>query len=229
MRQVNYHGDEDYKKYEGLFENIFQKRVDLILPHFAKAPRGRLLEIGSATGVMLKLFAKRGWDALGIEPSGSSQEAKKKGLKVLNVKFEEAKLPKDYFNLIILNHTLEHMDNPKLILKKINTLLKDRGIVFIDVPNFGSLSSKLLGKKWPYLLPLEHKSQFTKESLTKLLKDNGFKVLYWESRSGIFEYANPLKELGRKRFLLDLFAIPYSLSATILGMGDSMSFVARKI
>lgn len=222
---TNYHRDKDYKKYERLFENIFKKRVNLI-SKFVKS--GRMLEIGSATGVMLKLFAKRGWDALGIEPSGSSQEVKKKGLRVLNVKFEEAKLPKDYFNLIVLNHTLEHMDNPKEVLNKINILLKEEGVVFIDVPNFGSLSSKLLGKRWPYLLPEEHKSQFTKESLTKLLKDNGFKVLYWESRSGIFEYANPIKELGCKRFLTDILTSPYALVATFLGMGDSMSFIAKK-
>lgn len=222
----NYHRDEDYKKYESLFENMFRKRVNLI-SKFVK--KGKMLEIGSATGVMLKLFAKRGWDTLGIEPSGSSGEAKRKELRVLRVKFEDAKLPKDYFNLVVLNHTLEHMDNPKLVLKKISTLLKEGGIVFIDVPNFGSLSSKILGKKWPYLLPLEHKHQFTKESLTKLLEDGGFKVLHWESRSGIFEYANPLKELGRKRFLLDILTSPYSLVATALRMGDSMSFVAKKI
>lgn len=226
MKKENYHRDEDYKKYESLFENMFLKRVNLISKFVNK---GRMLEIGSATGVMLKLFAKQGWDALGIEPSGSSQEAKKKGLRVLNVKFEDSKLPKDYFNLVVLNHALEHMDNPKDVLRKINTLLKEGGIVFIDVPNFGSFSSKLLGNKWPYLLPEEHKHQFTKETLTILLEDNGFNVKYWESRSGIFEYANPLKELGRKRFLIDIFTSPYALIATLLGMGDSMSFVAKKI
>ena len=226
MKQENYHRDEDYKKYESMFENIFLTRVRLI-NKFVK--KGRMLEIGSATGVMLKLFVNRGWDGLGVEPSGSYIEAKKKGLRIINFTFEDAKLPKDYFNLVVLNHTLEHMDNPKQILEKINLLLKDGGIVFIDVPNFGSLSSKILGKKWPYLLPEEHKSQFTKESLTKLLEGSGFEILHWESRSGIFEYANPLKELKRKRFLLDLFAFPYSLSATLLGMGDSMSFIAKKL
>lgn len=225
MKKENYHRDEDYKKFESLFENIFQKRVNLI-SKFSK--KGRVLEIGSATGAMLNLLVKLGWDGLGIEPSGSYMEAKKKGLRVLNGKFEDIKLHQNYFDLVILNHTLEHMDNPGQVLKKIQAVLKDGGIVFIDVPNFGSLSSRILGKKWPYLLPLEHKSQFTKESLTKLLNDTGFEVLHWESRSGIFEYANPMKELGRKRFLLDILTSPYALVATFLGMGDSMSFVAKK-
>jgi len=222
---MNYHRDEDYKKYESLFENIFRKRVNLV-SRFVK--KGKMFEIGSATGVMLKLFKDRGWDALGIELSGSCEEAKRKGLRVLNVKFEDAKLPKDYFNLVVLNHTLEHMNNPREVLRKINTHLKEEGIVFIDVPNFGSLSSKLLGNKWPYLLPEEHKSQFTKESLTKLLQENGFDILHWESRSGIFEYADPLKEVKRKRFLIDIVLLPYSLVAKLLNMGDSMSFVAKK-
>jgi SAM-dependent methyltransferase len=226
MRKENYHRDEDYKKNESLFENIFLKRINLI-SKFVK--KGKMLEVGSATGVMLKLFAKDGWDVLGVEPSGSYKEARKKGLRVLNTKFEDAKLPQNYFDLIVLNHTLEHMDNPKKVLEKIKLVLKDKGVVFIDVPNFGSLSSKLLGKRWPYLLPLEHKSQFTKESLGKLIKESGFCILHWESRSGIFEYANPLKELGRKRFLTDILTGPYALVATALGMGDSMSFIARKI
>lgn len=221
----NYHRDSDYQKYESLFENIFLTRLKIISKFITK---GKLLEIGSSTGAMLKLFKERGWDVRGIEPSGSYLEANKKGLNVINTKFEDVKLPQGYFDLIVLNHTLEHMDNPKLVIKKIYGLLKNTGIIFIDVPNFGSLSSKILGKRWPYLLPLEHKSQFTKESLTKLLEDNGFIILDWKSRSGIFEYANPLKELGRLRFWIDILTSPYCLVASALGMGDSMSFVAKK-
>ena len=224
---MNYHRDEDYLKNESMFRNIFQKRFNLISSYHPRG--GTCLEIGCSTGTMLDILKEKGCETWGIEPSGSADRAEQKGHRVIKNVFEKAILPKDYFNLIVLNHTLEHMNNPKLVLKKVNILLKEGGIVFIDVPNFGSLSSKILGKKWPYLLPEEHKSQFTKGSLTKLLEDGGFKILYWESRSGIFEYANPLKELGRKRFLIDIFTSPYSLVATALGMGDSMSFVAKKI
>ena len=223
---MNYHRDSDYLKNESMFRNIFQKRFNLIKSH-SRGGILTVLDIGCSNGVFLDLFV--GSETWGVEPSKIADRAKRKGHRVLNTFFEQAKLPENYFDLIILNHTLEHMDNPNFVLKKVNTLLKVGGIVFIDVPNFGSLSSRLLGKRWPYLLPEEHKHQFTKESLDKLIKNNGFNILHWESRSGIFEFTNPLRELGRKRFLLDLFAIPYSLFATLLGMGDSMSFIARKI
>src|SRR3990167_2933751 len=118
---MNYHRDKDYIKYEGLFENMFQKRVNLI-SKFIK--RGRMLEIGSATGVMLRLFKKNGWDVSGVESSGSADKAKKKGLRVLKTKFEDAKFPKDYFNLVVLNHVLEHLEKPAEVLFKIRSLLK---------------------------------------------------------------------------------------------------------
>jgi len=222
----NYHRDSDYVKYDSMFKNIFLKRVNLITKFVKK---GRLLEIGSSTGIMLNLFKDLGWDVLGIEPSKSCREAWRKKLKVLNLQFEDAEIPKNYFDLVIMNHTLEHMEKPFEVLTKIKSLLKVNGILYVDVPNYGSLSSNILGNKWPYLLPNEHKHQFTKKSLADLIQKAGFKVIYWQSRSGIFEYSNPLKELGRKRFLIELFAFPYSLIATLLRMGDSMSFVAKKI
>ena len=228
---MNYHRDKDYLVSEKQFKNIFKKRFDLIsLSHPLGGP---VLEIGCANGVFLDLFTLG--ETWGVEPSASGNTAKRKGHRIIKGLFEKAILPENYFDLVIINHTLEHMDSPDDVLIKVNSVLKKNGLVFVDVPNFGSLSSKFLGKQWPYLLPDEHKHQFTKESLTKLLEDSRFKVVRWESRSGLFEYANPLLELWqglsglKKRFFTDLFAIPYDLFATLLNMGDSMSFVARKI
>ena len=137
-------------------------------------------------------------------------------------------MPVNYFDLIILNHTLEHLDDPSEVLKKIKLILKPEGIIYVDVPNAGSLSAKLLGKRWPYLLPKEHKWQYTRASLGKLLESVGLRVVHWESRSGIFEYALPFQELYRKRFLLDILTSPYALIASTFRMGDSMSFIAIK-
>lgn len=222
---MNYHRDRDYLEFERTFRNIFQKRVNLI-SRFAKG--GRLLEVGCSTGVMLKLFRERGWQTLGVEPSRSALAAQKKGLKVWRQKFEDVRPPAGFFDLVILNHTLEHMEKPKGVLAKVNRILKSDGIVFVDVPNAGGLGAKILGKYWPYRLPQEHKWQFTRQSLASLLEETGFEILHWESRSGIFEYANPLFELDRKRFWFDILGSPYALLATLLNQGDSLSVIAKK-
>jgi predicted SAM-dependent methyltransferase len=149
--------------------------------------------------------------------------------------FENAKLPKNYFNLIIVNHTLEHLDNPEKIFGKIYELLKIGGILLVDVPNAGGFGSRVLNDDWPYRLPKEHKHQFTKQSLTKIFEEAGFNVVHFESRSGIFEFADPLKEIwgalihGKKRFFTDLINIPCDIFVTFFDMGDSMTVVGRKI
>ncbi|MBL7036664.1 class I SAM-dependent methyltransferase [Candidatus Microgenomates bacterium] len=228
MNYKKYHRDSDYNKMESTFRNIFKKRFELIEKQLSFKKGGTVLEIGCSNGVFLDLFKERGFETWGIEPSKTADRAKKKGHKVLKTTFEKAKLQSDYFDVVVLNHTLEHLKNPEEILKKVGKVLKKDGIVYIDVPNVGSLLSIIMGKRWPYLLPEEHLWQFNKDSITKLVKKSGFRVIYWESRSGIFEYKNPLLELHRKKFVIDILASPYSLLATVLNKGDSMSIIGRK-
>lgn len=224
MNYKNYHRDSDYNKMELTFHNIFKKRYKLI-HKFIENPK-IVLDIGCSNGVFLDLYHNS--ETWGVEPSESGYKIKDLGHKITHKYFEEADLPKNYFDLVIMNHTLEHLKKPNEVLTKIKSLLKKDGIVFIDVPNAGSLSSKILGKKWPYLLSDEHLWQFNKKSIIKLINDAGFEVLHWESRSGIFEYANPILELRRKGFLKDIIAIPYAILATFLNMGDSMSIIVKK-
>ncbi len=230
---LKYHRDSDYLENQKLFRNIFLKRVNII-KRFVNKP-GRVLDIGASTGTMLDIFKSLGWNTFGVEPSASAKIAIKKGHKITNLFFEKTKFVPNSFDLIIMNHTLEHLDNPQEILIKAYGLVKKGGFILVDVPNAGGVGSRILGNRWPYLLPKEHKSQFTKESLSTLFKNAGFKIVYFDSRSGIFEYANPLAELWqaltgfKKRFLVDILTSPYSLIVSLLKMGDSMSLVGKKI
>jgi len=227
-----YHRDKTYKENESLFRNIFQKRYDIAKKFIIKP--GKVLDIGTSTGTMLDIFKDNSWETWGVEPSQSSSVAIEKGHKIIKNYFEKAKLPKAYFDFIIANHTLEHMDDPILVLRKIHSLLKSGGIVYIDVPNAGGIASRILGKHWPYRLPLEHKHQFTRTSLSKIFIKAGFKVIHFESRSGIFEFANPVLELWsslttfKKRFFTNILTFPYALFANVSNSGDSMSMVGRK-
>ncbi len=226
-----YHRDTDYQKFENLFRNIFQKRVTII--HKLKSS-GKVLDIGTSTGTMLTLFDKTKWQRFGIEPSGSAAIAKSRGLKIYNKTFEGAKLPRNFFDVVILNHVLEHVVDPIQVLSKVKNILETDGIVLVDVPNFGGLSSQLTKARWPFLVPDEHTFHFTKESLQKVFEKAGLEVIHFESRSGVFEFANPIKELWeslitlKKRFFRNLLFLPFNLLATLLNEGDSMSMVGRK-
>lgn len=228
----SYHRDQDYLQSEFLFRNFFLRRVKII-QNFINGP-GKVLEVGSSIGTFLKLFKDRGWEAWGVEPSGSANIARKRGLKILNQTIEEARLPKNYFDLIVLNHTLEHFENPTPILKKVRSLLQPKGKIFVDVPNFGGLSASVCRSRWPYLIPEEHYYQFAPDTLKKVFEKSGFRVIFTGSRSGIWDYGNPIGGLMdklinmRKSFFTDLLgAIPAFLT-TIAGKGSTLSVIGEK-
>lgn len=234
LRVKDYHRDEDYIKSQKQFKNIYKKRV-CIITKLCKKP-GKVLEIGSSTGLVLSIFKKAGWEVLGIEVSKKSAEfAREKGIPTLITSFELAKLQKESFDVVVLNHTLEHLKDPNQILKKVNYLLSDKGIIFIDVPNFGGLSAKIYGNRWPYLLPEEHLWHFTYPALKKILHKNRFEIIYSTSASGIWDYQNPYFELWqsfstfKKRFFINfLTALPtYVISK--LNFGSGLIVVAKKI
>lgn len=227
-----YHRDLNYIKNEDQFKNIFLKRVKVIAKF---KTGGKALEIGSSTGFLLSLLKSRGWEVLGIEPSGTSyKSAIDKGIPVLNTTFEMSHLPGENFDLIVMNHVLEHMDSPISILKKARMLLKEDGIIFIDVPNFGGLSAKIRGPLWKYILPEEHKWHFTIDSLSRILRKSGFNVIFSSTYSGIWDYGSPAGELFeslkglKKRFVWDLLSAIPSFLTTRLGLGSGLTLVARK-
>lgn len=224
----NYHRDKDYKENEKMFKNIFKKRYNLIKKHIQK---GKILEIGSSTGTLLQIFKKNGWEAWGIEPSASAIKAKKRGIKTIKETFEKARLPKKYFDVVVLNHTLEHLEDPLTTLKRVKTILKKEGVVYIDVPNFESLASKIQSKKWKYILPNEHVHHFTPKTLETLLKKAGFRVAWLKTWSGLFDYSNPFLDAlqalrgKKKRFFINLYTFPFSFLSTILSKGTSMGAI----
>ncbi len=229
----NYHRDKDYEKLEKHFENIFLKRVSIIEKFFPRP--GRALEVGCSTGILLDLLKKKGWEVYGAEPSGAAKIAKKRGIEVRQQTFEKADIPRNSFDLIIFNHTLEHMEDPLLVLKKAYGLLKKNGRVFIDVPNFNSLSAVILGKNWPYILPDEHIFHFTHQTLSKLLEKSGFRVVFYQTHSGVFDFGNVFKGLWfearhlTRNFVFDLITMPGALFTTLIGKGTTLTVVAERL
>lgn len=231
VQRNQYHRDETYIIEERLFKNIFIKRVNIICK-FRKS--GKALEIGCSTGLMLSILKNRGWEVTGIEMSKKASEvARSKGLDVRKADFMEVNLDKT-FDLIIFNHTLEHLKSPKDVLQKAYQLLNKKGVLYIDVPNFGGLTANLLRINWPLLLPEEHLWHFTFKSLDILLKNLRLKIIFVERSSGIWDYSNPSLGLFqslfsfKKRFFKEIVTAIPSLIVSKLRVGSDLMVLARK-
>lgn len=229
-----YHRDEVYQKFSRQFINIFQRRVNIVTS-FHPNP-GKVLEIGSSTGLMLSLFRGKGWQVQGLEISSpAAQSAQKWGIDTLTTPIEKVNLPACSFDVVIINHTLEHLENPPQVLAKIYSLLKDGGLLLVDVPNFGSLGAKIFKSHWFALLPQEHLWHFTFEALSKLLSKNGFHLIQRSSPSGIWDYGSPFREVWqslnglKKRFLGNVLLAGPNLLVSLLNQGATLTILARKV
>lgn len=228
----DYHRDTTYFQEGDQFKNIFTKRLQIVS---SLASPGKVLEVGSSVGTLLALFKDAGWEVLGIEPSTyAAREAAKRGIPTRQETFENTRLTEGTFDAVIFNHVLEHVRNPTDVLKKTSQVLKKGGIILVDVPNFGSLRSNLQGTAWGYLYPNEHKWHFSKDSLLRLLKKSGFQAVYSETRSGIWDYGNPLLELWQSftglklRFFKNILFLVPNYFISVLGVGSGLTVIGRK-
>jgi SAM-dependent methyltransferase len=101
--------------------------------------RGRVLEVGCATGQLLRLFTERGWQAIGVEPTRIFAEygSRAHGLPIIPALFEEAELPPG-FDLVILSQVLEHVEDPAAVLGRAAALLGPAGRLYVSVPYFAA-------------------------------------------------------------------------------------------
>ena len=157
---------------------------------------GSLLELGSFKGDFTKKFLPCFDDITCVEASDVAiEEAKKKlGDRVtfVNSLFEKAVLPKRYDN-IVLTHVLEHLDDPILVLKRINNeWLADGGRFFLVCPNANAPSRQIAVKMGVIthnaaVTPSEaahgHRCTYSLDTLERDAVAAGLKVVH---RSGIF-------------------------------------------
>lgn len=139
---------------------------------------GRLLEVGCATGTFLSLARERGWQVTGVEVSEEAA-ALGRDLQDLDIRtgtLESADLPASSFDAVLACDVLEHVPFPRPFLAEARRVLRPGGALLVQCPNFGSLSARMTGRSWGWLLPGEHLWQFTPRSLSGLLRSCGFGI-----------------------------------------------------
>ncbi|KAA0966780.1 class I SAM-dependent methyltransferase [Sporosarcina sp. ANT_H38] len=162
--------------------NVYKERVKVIDSYFEIGETLTALDIGSGPGYFLTAGQELGWDTVGIEPSGQAYSySKSLGLNVIN-DFFGSKQAKDLpnFDIIHMNHVLEHMQSPVEMIQLIAQKLKKNGILCVAVPNdFNAFQEVLYDKcdfePW-WISPTLHLNYFTFDSLKQLLEGNGFDV-----------------------------------------------------
>ena len=219
--------------YEQLVDKIYEQgrqERKVMQRNFLKSlknfqPHGRLLDIGSGSGMLVEEALKMGYQAEGVEPSRYLQMlAQDHKLPVQLGAFPHVKLNPPPYDVITMMDVIEHLHNPMHILSKVKTMLSDTGVGLIATPDVGSFSAKIFGFKW-WHYRTAHICYFDLKTLTLALERTGLKPLKVFRPAWHFtleyliirlnRYLSPFIRLPSPKFL-GKFAVPLYLRDSLL-------------
>lgn len=203
------HTDAKVSLVDRLYQNVKQyslkKKIQLIDNQCIKSKI--LLDFGAGTGDFLAKAKLSGFNGEGIEPNEKARaNAAKKGIDLFqNI---EAIKGKSY-DVITLWHVLEHLPDLDEEVEKIASLLDDKGIVVVAVPNYKSYDAKHYGEHWAAYDVPRHLWHFSKTSISRLFERHAMEVV--SIRPMLFDsfYVSLLSERykGNKLYLINAFFV----------------------
>jgi SAM-dependent methyltransferase len=184
----------------------------------AAASTRRFLDIGCATGLLVKQLQDLGWEAQGVElcRESAAYGIRERGVRIFIGTLEEAAFPAGFFSVIHFSHLIEHVPDPLALLQEVHRILAPDGKAIITTPNIYGWQARLLGPGWRSAIA-DHLTLFSKKTLSALLKKSGFRSERIVTWGGI---AKGLAPLWLKR--------PIDWLAKQWGFGDVMLFQVGK-
>jgi 2-polyprenyl-3-methyl-5-hydroxy-6-metoxy-1,4-benzoquinol methylase len=175
--------DETYAEEREGRELTFTKHLHHMETFTGNGQGRTLLDVGAYIGVFVDIAQKAGWDACGVEPSRWGVEiAQQNNLPVIEGTLDSPELQGKQFDVVTMWDVIEHVDDPKGELEKAYALTKPGGWIVAHTMDIDSLTAKLMGRRWPWLMTM-HIHYFSQKTLGQMITDVGYKVV-WSGAQG---------------------------------------------
>ena len=168
-------------------EDAFRgENLGLLDAFAALGPVGRLLEVGCASGWLLKHAAERGWRSRGVELSAEAvAHARGIGVDVFHGDLLEAGLTGASFDLVYMGDVLEHVPDCRRVLAEVARVLVPGGHLYLRGPittnslgrRLGLALYRMLGRTIVLREPPYHLWEFTPRSMRQLATVSGLDVV----------------------------------------------------
>lgn len=152
-------------------------KIRRFLKRHALAKNKHVFEIGCGYGESLAYLAEQGYKIAGCENSAFRAKIAREVYKlpVTNLPFEDAnlqrKLHSSRFGLIFSQHVLEHVFDPRDMIRRSREIQSEGDYIIVAVPDAYTEPSLMT------LLYLAHPNAFTKQSLTNLLRAQAYELV----------------------------------------------------
>lgn len=150
----------------------YERLWAVLLRQLERRTDGRtLIEFGSGPGFLLAQATRRGWSALGEEPSSLARDhAKRLGAFSAEPGFWVCRSAAG-----IATEVLEHVDDPLVTLNEWRDAIEPGGLLALSVPNDNNPLQRLFRRSW---LHPTHKRYYSMRTLTADLEATGFEVIW---------------------------------------------------
>ena len=166
---------------KSIFERVIFREARKVMAKANSIPSSKtksLLDFGAGKGQFLVEAKESGWTGIGIETAKERADfaREKYGVEVIQEFYSEGKVREGNYDLITLNHVLEHLPDPIGLLKALlDSNLSKNGLVYIEVPRADSWQAKIAGKNWMHWDIPKHLTHWTEAGLEKELNRIGYK------------------------------------------------------
>lgn len=182
-KSANYISHTDTKK--GLVNQLYhlarnfmlRSKRQLVLQQTG-LQQGKLLDIGSGTGYFLDNMRQNKWEVMGVEADEDAKRFAEQNFKVSIFSPQKLnELPEKQFDAITLWHVLEHLHDLDSTWAHFLRLLKDKGVLFIAVPNHQSADARHYQAHWAAYDVPRHLWHFSPKSIKFLAEKHGFYIV----------------------------------------------------
>lgn len=168
---------EDYQPDKSFWVALFEtwnNRKTLARLAQAKPPGRRLLEIGVGSGSFLSAAREQGYEVGGCDLSAPicNRVRNKYGIEMHGGPLTTLARG-SRFDVIVMNHVLEHVQQPVEFLRDVSRLLSPGGVLHIAVPNVACWEARLSG--WTSFEPY-HLTYFAPETLEPTVTRSGLSI-----------------------------------------------------
>jgi len=145
--------------------------------------RGGLLEIGADVGLFAEACARAGrFDRFWLsEPNRAvhgelARRFAERDATIIGTMSPAAQVPTGAVSTAVMIHVLDHVLEPRGMLRDVFAVLEPGGVLMIITHNVRSWLGRLLGRRWPPFT-LQHPQLFSPRSMQMLLTSCGFELL----------------------------------------------------
>ena len=205
---------------------------------------GMILDVGAADGAHFDIWKTEGaWEFAGFEFNPEiAADARAQGRDVATATIETFDARGRTFDLIIMNHLLEHVQDPLDTMRRAVALLKPGGYLVGEVPSLKSIDRWMFGNYWGGCHWPRHLHQFTPETLSSQLTNAGFETprihYLLHTSHWALSFQNWLQDRAWGRTTLTngrawyypiflLACVPINFVQKLLGLTGIIGFVAR--